>query len=165
MIKMMNGLKIDISFLANSKQLEGRYFEGSKNDNEKFKTDDLIFATADWFNDGGYETGHGSIMMYLKPTIFDDFKITLTETDSFEINKKLKIYNKKDIKKIYSFIKNIDVKSNDELLNVAKNILKNLKHKNKQGFYDKYSEIQIHTNKIPIEYIKEIKITKNYLKK
>jgi len=30
-------------------------------------------------------------------------------------------------------------------------------------FYNKYSEVQIHAKKIPIEYIQEIRLTDNYL--
>jgi hypothetical protein len=134
-----------------------------ENDKEKFNTENLIFATPDWFDDGGYETGHGPIMVYLKPEIFEDFKITLTEVDSLT-TKKLEVYDKNDIKKIYSFIKNIDKKSDDKLYNVAKRILNRLDHKNENGFYDRYAEIQIHASKISTDYIDKILKTKNYWK-
>ena len=135
-----------------------------ENDLEKFKTTDLIFCTVDWFNDKGHETGHGPIMIYLKPIIFDDFKLTLTPVDSLS-EKKITVYNKKDISKIYSFIKNIDIKSNDKLYNVARKIYNNLDKKNDGGFYDHYAEIQIHADKIPTKYIDHISFTDNYFNK
>ena len=139
------------------------YKNRTKNDIKKFNTTNLIFATPDWFNDGGHETGHGSNIIYIKPKIFDDFKITLTEVDSLG-GDDMKIFNKEDIIKIYSFIKNIDKESDDKLYHVAKRILKKLNHKNENGFYDGYAEIQIHTDKIPVKYIDKILYTKNYYK-
>lgn len=138
---------------------------------ERFGTEDLIYCIPDWFNDSKYETGHGPVMMYFKPEIFEDFKVTLTLEDSLT-EKNDFIFNNDGIKRIYS-----DILNNDERYE-ASEILKNLNHKNEgrmfstskgrmfiEGgrFYNKYSEIQIHSKNVPIEYIKEIRFTDNYL--
>jgi hypothetical protein len=143
---------------------------------EKFGTEDLIFCIPDWFNDGGYETGHGSVMIYFKPTMYEKFKVTFTLLDSVAEDVDT-IYKKKELKKIYSNL--TKEKFYPEYKYESKTILKNLNHKNDgrvfetskgkvfiegDRFYNLYSEIQIHTNKIPIEYIKEIRLTDNYLK-
>ena len=143
-------------------------------ENKKFGSDDIIHCTPDWFNNYGYETGHGPVMIYFKPTIFEDFKVTLTIEDSLT-EKSSKHYDSDAIKKIYSNI--VKHESNEYKLE-AKKILENINHKNAEStfdtskgkvfiegdrFYNKYSEIQIHANKIPIEYIQEIKFTDNYL--
>ena len=66
---------------------------------------------------------------------------------------------------------------NSEYVNESKYILNNLNHKNPEKihntsrgrmfiesrFYDKYAEIQIHTNILPLEYVQEIRFTDNYL--
>jgi hypothetical protein len=143
---------------------------------EKFGTEDLIFCVPDWFDDGGYETGHGPVMIYFKPKIYENFKITFTLLDSVaEYNDR--IYEKTELIKIYSNL--IKDKKYSEYKKESNIILKNLNHKNDgrifetsrgkifieaNRFYNLYSEIQIHTNKIPIEYIKEIRLTNNYLK-
>lgn len=138
----------------------------------RFKSEDIIYCTVDWFNDSKYETGHGPVMIYFKPKIFEKFKITLTIEDSLTENRD-RIYDKYEISKIYSKI--INNNSNDFNFE-AEQILKNLNHKNAERyyhtsngvvfiperFYDKYSEIQIHTDKISIEYIKELRFTNNY---
>lgn len=144
-------------------------------ENKKFGTEDIIYCIPDWFNDSKYETGHGPVMFYFKPEIFEDFKVTLTIEDSLTENRN-KFYNDKEIQKIYSNILNENQHTNYQL--EAKNILENLNHKNKENtfntsrgkkfieggrFYNKYSEIQIHTKKIPINYIQEIRFTDNYL--
>lgn len=150
--------------------------ERKKIEIEKFDTEDLIFCIPDWFDDGGYETGHGSVMIYFKPDIFEKFKITFTLLDSLaEYNNK--IYEKNELIKIYSNL--IKDKKYPEYKKESNIILKNLNHKNEgrvfetskgrifieaNRFYNLYSEIQIHTNKIPIEYIKEIRLTDNYLR-
>lgn len=140
---------------------------------ENFGTEDIIYCTNDWFNNSGYETGHGPVMIYFESSIFDDFKITLTIMDSLH-QENFRIYDKEEISKIYSQIINNDAK---EYKNEAKEILRNINHKNPEKvhntskgrmfiperFYDRYSEIQIHSNKIPIKYIKEIRFTDNYL--
>ena len=144
-------------------------------ENNKFGTEDLIFCIPDWYNNSGYETGHGPVMIYFKPSIFEDFKVTLTIEDSLTETHK-KVYNNNEMQKIYSNILNEN--SNSEYKYEAKKILENLNHKNKRDvfqtskgpmliegdrFYNKYAEIQIHTTKIPIEYIQEIRFTDNYL--
>jgi hypothetical protein len=143
---------------------------------EKFGTEDLIFCIPDWFDDGRYETGHGPVMIYFKPNIFEKFKITFTLLDSVAEDNE-KIYEKIELLKIYSNL--IKDKKYPEYKKESNIILKNLKHKNDgkvyetskgrifieaNRFYNLYSEIQIHTNKIPIECIKEIRLTDNYLK-
>lgn len=140
---------------------------------ERFGTEDMIFCTADWYNNYGYETGHGPVMIYFKPEIFEDFKVTLTILDSLNESEK-RVFNKNEISKIYS---NIISNSKNEYIKESNKILNNIENKNKgryflttkgkvfiedNKFYDKYSEIQIHTDKIPINYIKEIKLTDNY---
>jgi len=165
-----NNFDIDSIKGTNSKD---KWWEERKElENERFGTENLIYCTPDWYGDYGYETGHGSVMIYFKPSIFEDFKVTLTLLDSLNENE-TKIYNHKEIQKIYLNIINNN-KSNTE----TKKILENLNHKNKGSlfntsrgrifiegdrFYNKYSEIQIHANEIPIEYIKEIRLTNNYL--
>lgn len=145
--------------------------ERAELDRNNFGTEDLIFCTPDWYNDSGYETGHGPVMIYFKPSIFEDFKVTLTLLDS--LNENIRVYNDKEISKIYSTI----LKEGDEYISESNQILKNLNHKNPEKvhntsrgmifiperFYDRYSEIQIHTNKIPISYIQDIRFTDNYL--
>jgi len=137
---------------------------------ERFDTEDVVYCIPDWYNDSKYETGHGSVMVYFKPELFENFKVTLTLEDSLT-EKNKSVYNKKQIKRIYSNILN-NVKTYE-----SNTILNNLNHKNDgrmfntskgrifiEGgrFYNKYSEIQIHTKNIPIEYIKEIRFTDNY---
>jgi hypothetical protein len=137
----------------------------------RFGTEDIIFCTSDWFNDSKYETGHGPVMFYFKPIIFEDYKITLTILDSLSLSEK-KVYNKSKILEIYSSI--INKNYNYE----ASKIIKNLKSMNKKQvfetsrgrifiegnrFHNKYSELQIHSKRIPIEYIQEIRLTDNYL--
>ena len=139
----------------------------------KFKTQDLIFCSPDWYNDLKHETGHGSCMIYFKQTIFDDFKITFTESDS-KIHD-LPIHNTNEIKSIYSIIKS----KNTNKINsnkATKNIIGKYETKNKEQvyntsrgrqfmkslFYKEYSEFQIHTEKIPITYIEKIILTDNY---
>ena len=141
---------------------------------EKFKTENLIFCTPDWYNTYDHETGHGPVMFYFKPTIFEDYKVTFTLLDNVSSEIK-KVYEKNELSDIYNSILNEGKKSN---LLEAKTILKNLDITNigsiyntsrgkifiEEGkFYYKYSEVQIHSNKIPIEYISEIKLTNNYL--
>jgi len=143
---------------------------------EKFGTEDLIFCIPDWFDNGGYETGHGPVMIYFKPNIYENFKITFTLLDSVAEDNH-KIYEKNELMKIYSNL--IKDKKYPEYKKESNIIFKNLNHKNEgrifetskgnifieaNRFYNLYSEIQIHTNKIPIEYIKEIRLTDNYLK-
>jgi hypothetical protein len=138
---------------------------------KRFGTENLIYCIPDWFDDGGYETGHGPVMFYFKPSIFEDFKVTLTIEDSLtEIGNK--IYDTNEIKKIYYDI--INNKSQTE----AKRILENLKSKNIESyfntsrgklfieggrFYNRYAEFQIHAKKISISYIQNVKFTDNYL--
>ena len=145
--------------------------ERAELDLNNFGTEDLIFCTADWYNNSKYETGHGPCMIYFKPSIFEDFKVTLTLKDSLEEN--IRIYNSKEISKIYSAI----IKESNEYIKESEYILNNLDHKNPEKihntsrgrmfiesrFYDRYAEIQIHTNKLPIKYIQEIRFTDNYL--
>ena len=140
-------------------------------DNKNFGTEDLIFCTADWYNNSGYETGHGPVMIYFKPSIFENFKVTLTLKDSLEEG--IRVYNDKEISKIYSSI----IKDSTEYIKESEYILKNINHKNPEKvhntsrgrmfiesrFYDKYAEIQIHTNKLSIDHIQEIRFTDNYL--
>ena len=141
---------------------------------EKFGTQDILYCIPDWFNDSGYETGHGPVMIYFKPSIFEDFKITLTITDSLTESGN-RVYNKKEIQKIYSNIKENNL---PDYQIEAKQILENLNHKNDgrlfstsrgkifiegNRFYNKYSEVQIHAKKVPIEYIQEIRLTDNFL--
>ena len=132
-----------------------------KSDAKMFGTQDLIFCTADWFNDSGHETGHGSVMIYFKPSIFTSFKVTMTATDSY--GSEQTVYGNEDIKKIYGFIKNIKTVSDDPLYSVAKKIADNMEHKNENGFYDEYAEFHIHASKVPTSYISEIRTTTNYL--
>ena len=141
---------------------------------EKFKTENLIFCTPDWYNTYDHETGHGPVMFYFKPSVFDDYKVTFTLLDNVSSEIK-KVYNKSELSEIYHNILNDDKKSH---LLETRTILKNLDITNDGSVYDtsrgklfieegrfyyKYSEVQIHTNKIPIEYISEIKLTNNYL--
>jgi hypothetical protein len=137
----------------------------------RFGTEDMIFCTPDWFNDSKYETGHGPVMFYFKPEIFEDYNITLTILDSLSASEK-KVYDKNNISEIYSSI--INENYNYE----ASKIIKNLESMNKEQlfetsrgemfiegnrFHNKYSELQIYSRRIPIEYIQEIRITDNYL--
>ena len=69
------------------------------------------------------------------------------------------------------------LKDDNEYIKESEYILNNLNHKNPEKwhntsrgrmfiperFYDKYAEIQIHTNILPIEYVQEIRFTDNYL--
>ena len=96
--------------------------------------------------------------MYLKPSIYDDFKLTMTQEDSLGNGYDKKVMNEKDIIKIGNLIKS------GKPTGVAKEILKNIEHKNESGFFDKYAEVQIHTTKIPISYIERIIFTDKYLK-
>ena len=144
-------------------------------ENQKFGTEDLIFCIPDWYNNSGYETGHGPVMIYLKPSIFEDFKVTLTIQDSLAENIN-KIYTDKEIQKIYYNILNEN--SASDYNSEAKKILENLNSKNIRNvfntskgrilieanrFYNKYSEIQIHAKRISTDYIQEIRFTDNYL--
>lgn len=137
----------------------------------RFGTEDMIFCTSDWFNDSKYETGHGPVMFYFKPSIFEKYKVTLTILDSLSASEKV-VYDKPDILKIYSGI--LDNGSNFE----ASKIIKNLESMNNEQvfetsrgrmfikgnrFHNKYSEIQIHTNILPLEFVQEIRLTDNYL--
>ena len=161
---------LDIDKIKGTNSKDKWWNERKQLEHKRFGTEDLIYCTPDWYNDSGYETGHGSVMIYFKPEIFEDFKVTLTIEDSLTENRK-NIYNNKEIKQIYSSI--INKKPNPE----ATKILENLNHKNAEStfntskgkvfiegnrFYNKYSEIQIHANKIPTRYIKEIRFTDNY---
>lgn len=127
----------------------------------------------DWFNDSGYETGHGAVMIYFKPEIFENFNITFTLLDSIA-EKNNVLYDKYDLQKIY---KNIITENFDDYTNECAVILENLNKKNKaqifnttkgstyidgDRFYNKYSEVQIYSNNIPLEYIQEIRLTENY---
>jgi len=150
---------------------ESWWNERAELDNKNFGTEDLIFCTSDWYNNSGYETGHGPVMIYFKPSIFEDFKVTLTLKDSLEEG--IRVYNDNEISKIYSSI----MEESNEYINESKFILNNINHKNPEKmhntsrgrvfiesrFYDKYAEVQIHTNKLPIEYIQELRFTDNYL--
>jgi GH15 family glucan-1,4-alpha-glucosidase len=113
-------------------------------------------------------------MIYFKPSIFEDFKVTLTIEDSLTENRK-RIYNDVEIQKIYSNI--INEKYHPDYQVESKKILENLNHKNERKvfntskgevfiegdkFYNKYSEIQIHAKRVPIKYISEIRLTDNY---
>ena len=103
-----NELKKDISkinpVIVETKKFNSNdkwWDERSKLEMERFGTQNLIYCVPDWFGDGGYETGHGSVMFYFKPSIFEDFKVTMTLEDSLtEMGKK--IYNAKEINQIYS---------------------------------------------------------------
>ena len=143
-------------------------------ENKRFESEDIIYCTPDWFNDSGYETGHGPVMFYFKPSIFEDFNVTLTIEDSLTENRN-RIYTNKEIQKIYDNILNKN--SNSEYQLEANKILENLNHKNKESifttsrgrifiegdkFYNKYSELQIHAKKIPVSYIQDIRLTDNY---
>lgn len=171
-LKKCNNLEIDIKSNKRLSSDDKWWNERTVLEKNKFGTEDLIFCTPDWFNTKGYETGHGAVMIYFKPEIYEKFKVTLTILDSLTESDS-KIYNKNEISKIYSNIVNKNYKDPD-----AKQILENIEHKNKKNvfdtsrgkifiegdrFYNKYSEIQIHTNKIPVEFIQEIKLTDNYL--
>ena len=145
--------------------------ERAELDLKNFGTEDLIFCTADWYDNSKFETGHGPVMVYFKPTIFEDFRVTLTLKDSLEEN--IRIYNSKEISKIYSAI----IKKGTEYIKESEYILSNINHKNPEKvhntsrgrmfiesrFYDKYAEIQIFANILPIEYIQELRFTDNYL--
>ena len=165
---------VDIDKIKGTNPKDKWWKERKQLESKKFHTEDLIYCTPDWFNDSGYETGHGPVMIYFKPSIFEDFKVTLTIEDSLTENRK-RIYNDKEIQKIYSNI--INEKKYSDYQVEAKKILENLNHKNEarlfntskgeifiegNKFYNKYSEIQIHAKKIPIEYISEIRLTDNY---
>ena len=164
---------IDIDKIKGTNPKDKWWEERKYLESQKFGTEDLIYCTPDWFNDSGYETGHGPVMIYFKPSIFEDFKVTLTIEDSLTENRK-RIYNDIEIQKIYSGI--INEQNSDYQLEATK-ILENLNHKNERSlfntskgrifiegdrFYNKYSEIQIHAKRIPIKYIAEIRLTDNY---
>jgi hypothetical protein len=141
-----------------------------------FKTNDLIYCTPDWFNDKKHETGHGSVMIYFKESIFNDFRITFTDSDS-KIYENI-IYELSDIEKIY---KNIyyDRDIFNEYHDVVKDILERYDEKNEAQVFDtsngkqyieslyhrEYSEIQIHSNQVDISYISEIVFTDIYFYK
>jgi len=145
------------------------------NEKQKFGTNNLIFCTPDWFLNYKHETGHGPVMIYFKDEVFKDFKLTFTSSDS-TIYSKIKVYNSDEIPDIYSAIKN---ENNSIFSELADEVLKKYNIKNKAQFfntskgeqfikslfYQQYSEFQIHTKQIPIEYIKDIKITENYFYK
>lgn len=158
--------------------------ERSKSDNAVFGTEDLIFNTIDWFKDYGHETGHGPIMIYFKDNIFTSFKVTMTLCDSYDYVGP--VISSKEIPIIYKNI--IEFKgekreiSEDEMQNILKGmknqkrddnfykscaeiIISNLEHKNEQGFYDHYTELQIHAKSISNKHINFIKMTNNYYDK
>jgi hypothetical protein len=181
-IKSRNELKKDIQSvnieIVESKRLNSDdkwWSERQEIENERFATEDIVYCTPDWFNDSGYETGHGPVMIYLKPSIYEKFNTTLTIEDSLTENRK-DIYKGNEIKKIYSNILNEN--KYPTYKPVASKILENIEHKNVKKlfetsrgkmlieadrFYNKYAEIQVHATEIPIEYIKEIRFTDNYL--
>ena len=181
-IKSRNELKKNLSEIDNNiikeKKLDSTdtwWNERKELENKRFLTENIIYCTPDWFNDSGYETGHGSVMIYFDQKIYEDFKVTLTIEDSLT-EKRDNIYNVNEISKIYDNI----LGNENEYKNDAKIILDNLNHKNREGFfeiskgrtfvegnrfYNKYSEIQIHEPEIPISYIKEICFTDNFLNK
>lgn len=169
---------IDIDITKN-KRLESKdkwWNERKEIEMKIFKTENLIFCTPDWYSTYGNETGHGPVMFYFKPSIFENYKLTLTLLDNHYLSvDENKVYDSKEISKIYS---NIINENNSSYKSEATKILKNLKctnigsvYETSRGrmyidgglFYNKYAEIQIHSNKIPIEYISEIKLTNNYL--
>jgi len=142
----------------------------------KFNTNDIIYCTPDWYYDKKHETGHGSVMIYFKSNIFNDFKITFTDSDSKLYD--TIIYNLNDIIKIYSNIyynKSVYI----EYQNVVNDILKRYNMKNEAQIYEtsngiqfidslyhrEYSEFQIHSNQIDISYISEIVFTNIYFYK
>lgn len=160
---------------TNKLKSDNKWWSERKNiELEKFKTENLIFCTPDWYNTYNHETGHGPVMFYFNSSIFEDYKVTFTLLDNVSSEIK-KVYNKNELSEIYHNILN-DGKNTSQF--EAKTILNNLDITNigsvydtsrgkifiEEGkFYYKYSEVQIHSNNIPIEYISEIKITNNYL--
>ena len=140
----------------------------------KFNTNDLIYCTPDWFQDYKHETGHGAVMFYFNENIFNDYKISLTKLDSKTDKYDNEVFYNEEILDIYSNI--LGKKINNKYKSVSDFILENNEILNEEGFYNtskgkkyieslfhyKYSEIQIHTNKIPIKYIESIKITDKY---
>jgi hypothetical protein len=170
----LSNTNFDINEVKGSDSKDKWWKERKDIEFEKFGTQDILYCIPDWYNDSGYETGHGPVMIYFKPSIFEDFKITLTITDSLTENGN-RVYNKKEIQKIYS---NIIENNLPDYQIEAKQILENLNHKNDgrlfstsrgkifiegDRFYNKYSEVQIHAKKIPIKYIQEIRLTNNFL--
>jgi hypothetical protein len=157
-------LKSNDSWWSERKQLE-------KN---RFNSEDIIYCVPDWYNDSGYETGHGPVMIYFDPKVYEDFNVTLTIEDSLT-EKRNRNYNKEEIKKIYSNILNNNQDS--DYKSESNEILENLNSKNQKGyfntsrgrlfiesrFYNRYCEIQLHSDKVPTSYIKEIRLTDNYL--
>lgn len=129
--------------------------EREKSDKKRFGTENLVFCTPDWLDDEGHETGHGPVMLYFKPSIYDDFKLTMTEIDSLD-DKKSKVLGENDILETGKQIKS------GKPTGIAKKIRKNMEHKNDDGFFDKYAEIQVHTKKIPVKYIEKAVFTDNY---
>jgi len=163
----------DINTVKDTNPNDKWWHERKEIELEKFGTQNILYCTPDWFN-SGYETGHGPVMIHFKPTIFEDFKATLTIEDSLTYDGK--IFDQTEIQKIYSNIRNNH--NNLDYKYESNKILENLTHKNKGGlfntskgkifikegkFYNKYSEVQIHCEKIPISHIKEIKLTDNFL--
>lgn len=173
--KNIDDLDIEIVESKNFNSTDKWWSERQDIENERFATEDVVYCTPDWFNSYGYETGHGPVMIYLKPSIFENFNTTLTIEDSLTENSK-NVYKKDEIKKIYSNILNEN--TYPKYMSASSQILENLEHKNikkvfdtsrgkilieANRFYNKYAEIQIHATEIPIEYIKEIRFTDNYL--
>jgi hypothetical protein len=170
----LSDTNFDINEIKGSDPKDKWWKERKELELEKFGTQDILYCIPDWYNDSGYETGHGPVMIYFKPSIFENFKTTLTITDSLTGNGK--VYNKEEIQKIYSNI----IKKNkySDYQKESNKILENLNHKNEGNlfntsrgkifiegnrFYNKYSEVQIHAKNIPIEYIQEIRLTDNFL--
>lgn len=170
----LSDTSFDINEVKGSDPKDKWWKERKELELEKFGTQDILYCIPDWYNDSGYETGHGPVMIYFKPSIFEDFKVTLTITDSLTENGK--VYNKEEIQKIYSNI----IKKNkySDYQKESNQILENLNHKNDgklfntsrgkvfieaDRFYNKYSEVQIHAKNIPVEYIQEIRLTDNFL--
>ena len=57
---------IDINVIKNKAiNSKDRWWDERKAlEHKKFGTEDVIYCTPDWFNDSGYETGHGAVMFY-----------------------------------------------------------------------------------------------------
>lgn len=172
-----NEMKKNIDFInqniVENKKLNSKdiwWDERKESEINFFETEDLIYCSVDWLEKYANESGHGPVMIYFKPSIFENFKVTLTIEDSLHgINNK--IFEKEDISKLYSdFINKKETKDVIKILNNINETNKGSYFNTSKGkifieegrFYNKYSEIQIHTKKISIDYIKEIKLTNNY---
>jgi len=147
------------------------WYERHLTEMKLFNTSDLIYCTPDWFKTYEYATGHGPVMIYFNEKIYDDFDITFSELDSHSDRLVSKIYTKNELVKIYENILN---NSNDSL---TEKLLENLDKTNEGAYfntskgieyieegklYNKYSEIQIHAEKISIDYIDKIILTDKY---